>query len=121
MNKKIFCFDLDNVICRTNKSEYDKSVPIKEVIKLINSLYEKNHYIKIFTARYMGRNKENFKFVNKKFYFETKQYLKKWGVKHHKLIMGKPTYDVFVDDKNFQFKKNWLNSFKKKYLYSKKN
>jgi hypothetical protein len=116
MKKKIFCFDLDNVICKTIKSEYKKSIPLKKVINSINSLYDQNHYIKIFTSRYMGRNNENFKLVKKKYFYETKQYLNKWGVKHHKLIMGKPSYDVFVDDKNFLFKKSWLSSFKKKYL-----
>ncbi|MBD1170198.1 phosphoheptose isomerase [Pelagibacterales bacterium SAG-MED02] len=116
MKKKIFCFDLDNVICKTNKSEYKKSIPITKVIDLINLLYDQNYYIKIFTSRYMGRNNDNFNLVKKKYYNETKRYLKKWGVKHHELIMGKPSYDVFVDDKNFLFIKNWVNAFKKKYL-----
>ena len=47
MRKKIFCFDIDNVICKTNKSNYKKSKPIPEVINLINKLYMKKHKIKI--------------------------------------------------------------------------
>lgn len=116
MKKKIFCFDLDNVICKTKRSTYTKSVPNKKVIETINLLYEKNHIIKIFTARYMGRNNENYAFVKKNYINETSKYLKKWGLNYHYLIMGKPTYDVFVDDKNYLFKKNWLSSFVKKYL-----
>ena len=65
MRKKIFCFDIDNVICKTNKSNYKKSKPIPEVINLINKLYMKKHKIKIFTARYMGRNKDNEKLVRR--------------------------------------------------------
>lgn len=116
MKKKIFCFDMDNVICETNNSNYKKSKPIFEVIDVINQLYSKKYVIKIFTSRYMGRNKENDRLVKKKYYLETKNYLKKWGVKYNYLILGKPSYDIFVDDKAFMFKKNWLMQFKKKYL-----
>ena len=31
--KKILCFDLDNVICKTTSSNYKKSLPIKNNIK----------------------------------------------------------------------------------------
>ena len=31
--------------------------------------------------------------------------LKKWGLNFHKLELGKPSFDVYVDDKNFNFKK----------------
>jgi len=33
--------------------------------------------------------------------------LKKWKVKYHKLIFGKPSFDLFVDDKALFFKDNW--------------
>ena len=111
---KKFCFDLDGVICTTKKNYYNKSKPKKKVIKMINSLY-KNNYIIVFTSRYMGRSKENIKLANKKAYNFTLKQLKRWGLKFHKLKLGKPSYDVFVDDKNFDFKKNWLVKFKKKY------
>ena len=116
MKKLIFCFDIDNVICRTKDSDYSNSKPIKKVIKIINTLYENDHCIKIFTARYMGRNNENYKIVKKKYYNKVEKNLKKWGVKYNYLILGKPSYDVFVDDKAFMFKENWFDKFKKKYL-----
>ena len=28
--------------------------------------------------------------------------------KFHELIMGKPSYDILVDDKEINFQKNWL-------------
>ena len=43
----------------------------------------------------------------KQSYNFTKKQLKKWGVNYHKLIFGKPSYDVFIDDKNLGHKKNW--------------
>ena len=56
---KIICFDIDNVICKTVKSNYIKSKPIKKNIRFINHLYYQGHTIKIFTARYMGRTGDN--------------------------------------------------------------
>ena len=110
-NKKI-CFDVDNVICRTIGSNYRLSKPDNKSIKVINSLYDRGFYIKIFTARYMGRFKENKKKVtNKK--KETENYLKKWGLKFDELIMGKPSYDIFVDDKAFGFSSKWKKYFEK--------
>ena len=46
----------------------------------------------------------------------TKRQLKKWKIKYHKLIFGKPMFDVYVDDKNFQFKKNWHKQFNNQIL-----
>ncbi len=111
---KKFCFDLDGVICFTKNNNYKESKPKKEVIKVINSLYKKN-YIIIFTSRYMGRNKENVKLAKKKGYKFTYNQMKKWGLKFDKLQLGKPSYDVYIDDKNFNFKKNWLKEFKIKF------
>ena len=112
MKKIIFCFDLDNVICITKKNNYNSSKPNKKAINLINNLYTKGHYIKIFTARYMGRFRENKKMVLKK-KLETKSYLMKWGLKFNELIMCKPSYDVFIDDKAFGFSNKWKKFFKK--------
>ena len=72
MKKKIICFDLDGVICETKKNHYEKSIPNKKIIKSINNLYEKDFYIKIFTARFMGRNKENRTKARKQGYFYKK-------------------------------------------------
>ena len=82
----------------------------KDVIKTINQLYEKN-FILIYTARYMGRSHENEKFAKKKAYRFTLNQLKKWGLKFDKLKTGKPSYDVLIDDKSFDFKKKLVKKF----------
>ena len=110
---KIFCFDIDNTICTTVGKSYFNAKPKKKIIKLINNLYENGHYIKLFTARYMGRNKENVSKAKKAGFKKTYTQLKKWNLKFHKLIMGKPTFDIYVDDRGFGFKKNWHTTFKK--------
>ena len=44
----------------------------------------------------------------------SKKQLKKWGLKYHVLYFGKPSYDLFVDDKALNFKKNWIKDLKNK-------
>jgi len=112
IKKKILCFDLDNVICATKGMNYKKSKPKKKVISLINNLYKSGYYIKIFTARYMGRNNDSIILAKKEGYKNTKKQIDSWGVKYHKLIFGKPSYDIFVDDKCYNFSKNWYLKFK---------
>jgi len=118
MKKLIFCFDLDNVLCESSSNDYTKSTPIEKNIQVLDLLKKKGHYIKIFTSRYMGRNRENKKLAIKQGYKFTKKQLKKWNVAYDELIFGKPSYDIFIDDKNLSFKKNWskeiLKKFKKK-------
>ena len=115
---KVFCFDIDNVICTTKGTNYIKAKPKKNVIKTINKLYENGNYIKIFTARYMGRNNENQKKAYKSGFKKTYNQLKKWNLKFHKLIMGKPTFDIYVDDKAYGYTKHWYQNLKK---FTKKN
>ena len=65
IKKKIFCFDIDNTICKTSGSNYQKSLPIKKNINLINKLQKEGHHIKIFTSRYMGRTNSDVKKAKK--------------------------------------------------------
>ena len=67
MKYKTICFDIDNVICKTNsKNEYSKSKPIKENIKIINMSYDRGFQIILYTARFMGRCNGNIEKVKKK-------------------------------------------------------
>tara|TARA_A100001015_G_scaffold162864_1_gene180990 strand:- start:1441 stop:1773 length:333 start_codon:yes stop_codon:yes gene_type:complete len=97
-------FDIDNTICITKRSSYSNSVPKTKIIKVINELFKKNYYIKIFTSRYMGRNNDNMPLVKKKYYLKTKKQLKSWDLMFHELILGKPSYDLHFDDKSFNIK-----------------
>jgi hypothetical protein len=106
---KIYCFDLDGVICTTKKNFYNDSKANQKAINKINEIYSKGHKIIIFTARFMGRSNENINLAKKKGYKLTYNQLKKWNVKFHKLIFGKPSFDYVIDDKDINFKKNWYN------------
>ena len=113
IKNKIICFDLDNTICLTKGSDYKNCKPIKKNIQVINKLFSDGYYIKIFTSRYMGRSKENISKAKKRGYKFTHNQLVKWNLKFNKLIMGKPSYDIFVDDKAYGFKKNWYSKIEK--------
>ncbi len=107
MKKKIFCFDLDNVICKTSANYYSHSKPIKSSIKTINKIHENGNKIIIFTARGMSTFNGNILKAKKKYFKMTEQQLKRWGVKYSKLILGKPAYDMIIDDKGFGYSLSW--------------
>ena len=122
MKLKTICFDIDNVICNTNsKGDYLKSTPIKKNIQIINEAYNKGFNIILYTARYMGRCKGNVKKVKKNIKPLTLLQLKKWGVKYHNIYFGKPSFDLFIDDKSLFFKKEWSKLLRKKLKINKKN
>lgn len=88
-----YCFDLDETICLTpTNRNYSEAIPYYKVIKKINELYNEGHEITIFTAR-GSTSKIDYTDLNK-------SQLKIWNVQYHHLIdKGKPSYDLFVDDK----------------------
>jgi len=110
--KKI-CFDLDGVICKTPSNKYNLAKPNKLTINFINKLYDKGIYILIYTSRFMGRNDDNEKKAHKQGYKFTFNQLKKWKLKFHKLKMGKPSYDIIIDDKCVTYFDNWVKILRK--------
>ena len=54
----------------------------------------------------MGRNNENIIKAKKEGLSLTTKQLKKWNVKYHNLIFGKPSFDIYIDDKSFFMIKN---------------
>ena len=90
VSKEIYV-DIDKTICKTDGMNYEDSLPIEENIKVINNLYEKGHIITYWTARGTKSG------IN--FFEITEQQLRNWGAKYHSLKMGKPAYDLLIDDK----------------------
>lgn len=92
---KKYVIDIDGTIC-TQEKDYGKAIPFKERIKGVNKLFDKGHKIIFFTARgtMTGINWRRI----------TKAQLKRWGVKYHKLIFGKPEGDFFIDDRGKDIK-----------------
>ena len=105
---KTICFDIDNVLCTTKNSKYRNSKPKIQVVRKINKLYSDGHKIIFFTSRFMGRTNNNTKKAYSMGFKLTTNQLTKWKVKYHKLIMGKPSYDLIIDDLSIYFKKTWV-------------
>jgi len=91
------CFDLDETICTGRP--YVDSVPIPETVAMISSLKEKGHDIIIHTARGMSSCNGNIDAVLEKYEQLTLSQLESWGVKYDEIIFGKPSADLYVDDK----------------------
>jgi len=85
--------DVDETICKAPKGkDYSYAEPMPEQIAKINELYDTGeHEIVYWTAR-GSVTKKDWSYV-------TRAQLEEWGAKHHRLEMGKPAYDLFIDDK----------------------
>lgn len=96
----IYIVDIDETICYTptidGKRRYDLSTPYPERIEKINQLYEEGHTIVYWTARGSGSGINQFQI--------TFGSLMAWGAKFHEVRLGKPSYDVWIDDKAFNDK-----------------
>ena len=89
---KIIYVDIDGTICNTNGVDYTNSEPKYEQIYKINRLYDEGNTIIYWTAR--GT-------VTKIDWSDlTKNQLDEWGVKYHDVRIGKPQYDLWIDDKS---------------------
>jgi histidinol phosphatase-like enzyme len=94
-----YVIDIDGTICTQKNSNYEMSSPIIDRIDKINKLYDEGHIIIYFTARGMGRYSDDEKLANARFREITELQLKSWGCKYHKLVLGKPSGDYYIDDK----------------------
>jgi hypothetical protein len=95
-----YCIDIDNTICYTIDKDYRNSKPILSRIDYINNLYDNGNIIKYFTARGMGRFDGHREMVYNEFYELTQNQLSSWGCRYQDLILGKPSADFYIDDKN---------------------
>lgn len=95
---KIIYVDIDDTICyydgiyKTDNRDYSLAKPYIDRIKKINKLYDEGNIIVYWTARGTV--------TQKKWFLVTYEQLIKWECKFHELKMGKPAYDLFIDDKN---------------------
>ena len=96
-----YVFDIDGTICTMPNSEstYEEAEPIIDRIEKINALFDTGNRIIFHTARGMRTFKNDGKKAHNKYYSLTYDQLNNWGVKFHRLIMGKPSGDLYVDDK----------------------
>lgn len=92
-----YIIDIDGTICKEvlnddGSKDYSKHIPQYDRIQKINKLYDEGNEIKYWTARGAVSGLDWAEL--------TKNQLKDWGCKYHKLSVGdKPHYDLWIDDK----------------------
>lgn len=90
--------DIDDTICyydnddKSDNKDYSLAKPYIDRIEKINKLFDEGNIIVYWTARGTV--------TQKKWFNVTYNQLIKWKCKFHELKMGKPAYDLFIDDKN---------------------
>ena len=99
-----YVFDIDGTICTNTEgaNDYVDAKPFLKRIQVVNKLYDEGNRIFFLTARGMGKNDYNSDLANKEFFDFTNNQLKQWGVKFHKLFLGKPSSDFYIDDKGIK-------------------
>lgn len=87
---------MDGTIC-TEMRQFSRCLaePKANAVETINELYDAGNTIIIYSARTWVE------------YEMTVDWLKRYGVKYHQLIMGKPIGDVWIDDRAITAKDNW--------------
>ena len=88
-NVKVYAVDIDGVLCEERQDlNYHLSGPKYNNITKVNSLYADGHGIMLYSSRFESDREV------------TKIWLQNYGVKYHKLVLGKPQADFYVDDRN---------------------
>lgn len=95
--------DIDDTICYykdRNKGDYNLAIPYKDRIEKLNKLFDEGNEIHYWTARgtITGLDWRDL----------TKNQLTSWGCKYSSVKLGKPYYDLFIDDKNIN-SENYFN------------
>ena len=102
----VVCFDIDGVLCDQVAGDYALAVPNLPMIQLVNRLYDRGCTIMLHTSRFMGRAKGDAAEARRIGYEFTIRQLADWGVKYHEMHMGKPRYDIVIDDRSVFYDPN---------------
>jgi quercetin dioxygenase-like cupin family protein len=96
---KKYYIDLDNTLCHTVDGDYANAVPLPDRIHKVSDLKAEGHHITIWTAR-GSRSGIDYEEL-------TKKQLEEWAIPYDVLLMGKPDYDVYIDDKSWNTDSIW--------------
>ncbi len=85
------CFDFDGTLCTNTGGAYDTAEPFRWSIARVNALAAAGHRILIFTARGTATGID--------WSEVTRGQLARWDVCYDELHFGKPSADVYIDDR----------------------
>ena len=95
----VYCFDIDGTLCTNTDGAYDQARPFPNVVARINALHAEGHQILLYTARGSTTGLDCREL--------TERQLADWRVRYDALHLGKPTADIYVDDKAINVR-DWL-------------
>lgn len=112
-NKKpILVFDVDGTICRETDDDgnlyhplgvsYSDRPPYPFAVKAINDLYDQGYEIVLFTARYMHKENQSQLNSHSRGYSELVKWCEKWGINYSRLVFGKPSGQLYIDNHGFR-------------------
>lgn len=89
----IIYVDIDDTICYyEGEADYPEAKPNYIRIDKINKLFDEGHTIIYWTARGTETGIDWTELTHNQ--------LNEWHCKYHEIKLGKPYYDLFIDDKN---------------------
>jgi len=88
----LIAIDMDGVLCSEERT-FERSLgkPIEGAQEAVKTIRNAGHRIVIFTARSWAEQRM------------TTNWLEHYGFEYDMLVMGKPPYDVMIDDRAIRF------------------
>lgn len=87
-----YLVDIDGIICHNgDHSQFATPIILLDNIRRINELYDQGNEIVMYSARHYNDA------------FVTRSMLDKAELRYHSLLLGKPSADVYIDDKAINF------------------
>lgn len=90
-NFKRYCFDIDGTLCTNTNGEYNVAKPYFERIEVVKKLITCGHIVYFHTARGSETGLD--------WSILTRSQLIEWGIDDPIIFYGKPTADIYIDDK----------------------
>lgn len=78
---------------------YITAPPIRDMVDLVNAMYDAGHHIVIYTARGQLSCGGDIQKIEEKYRTISEYWLDANSVKYHELRFGKMYYDYLIDDK----------------------
>lgn len=105
-----YCFDIDGTIAelRQKGETYFDVKPKEGAVEFLNKLNQEGHYIILYTARNMETFLGNLGKINAVQGPILYEWLEKYEIPYDEIYFGKPSADVYIDDKAIKFE-SWKN------------
>jgi len=104
------CIDIDGTIAELRKKGegYSEVSPKEGAVETLKKLNEEGHYIILYTARNMETFLGNLGKINAVQGPILYEWLRKYEIPYDEVYFGKPSADVYIDDKAIKFE-TWKN------------